>query len=143
MSALFDVWTLDDLVGDEYKEVVKRLAVSQDSSNAIIEQIEATGHDKSSLCGLLCTPLLVTLLILTYKFYKKIPQHLSEFYESIFFVLLQRHDGTKPGFTRLRSCSINDTQYRDLFDALCYQTKTINKLSFTRKDISTLVQKSM
>ncbi len=140
MSATFDVWTLDDLRADEYKQVIRKLADSSESAETIIQAIAS---HTSSVSELLCTPLLVTLLIITYKSYSKIPEHLSDFYESIFSVLLQRHDGTKPGFTRSRSCLINDSQYRNIFDALCYETKSMRKLTFTHQDLCRSITKAM
>ncbi len=140
VSPLFDVWALDDLRDDEYKTVIKKLADTPQNAKIIIETIE---KQKSSVSGLLCTPLLVTLLLMSYKSFQKIPDQLSDFYESIFSVLLQRHDGTKPAFTRPRLCSLNDSQYRELFDALCYETKVSRKSNFNAQEIFKLLDKAM
>ncbi len=140
MSPLFNVWTLDDLRGSEYKNVIIKLADSPENAESTIQKIEA---HKSSVSELLCTPLLVTLLLISYKSYQKIPEQLSDFYESIFYVLLQRHDGTKPGFVRHRRCSLNDNQYREVFNALCYETKKTRKSSFNNELIYRLVNDSM
>lgn len=140
MSPFFDVWTLDNLLGNEYKNVIGKLADSPKDAETIIQKIEA---HKSGVSDLLCTPLLVTLLIISYKSYQKIPEQLSDFYESIFYVLLQRHDGTKPGFIRPRRCSINDNQYREIFDALCYETKKTKKSSFNNQEMYKLVNRAI
>src|SRR4030042_12895 len=140
MSSLFDVWNLDDLRENEYKNVINKLAESNENAKSIIQKIEA---HKSSVAELLCTPLMVTLLIISYNSFQKIPEQLSEFYESIFYTLLQRHDGSKPGFTRHRRCSLNDNQYREIFNALCYETKKTRKSSYDDQTIYTLVKNSM
>ncbi len=140
MSPLFDVVQLDDLKGNEYKNVIKKLANSPEYANALIKKVKS---NKSNMMSLLCTPLLVTLLILSYKSFQKLPEQLSDFYESIFFVLLQRHDGTKPGFIRKRGCSMNDNQYRDVFDALCFKSKKLKGLFINNNLIYEQVKAAM
>ena len=140
MSSMFDVVVLDDLKGDEYKNVLTKLTDSTEYANTLIDKVQA---HKSAVQYLLCTPLLVTLLIISYKSFQKIPEQLADFYESIFYVLLQRHDGTKPGFFRQRRCSINDNQYREIFDALCYQAKKTGQTSFTYQTIYEVVNRAM
>ena len=140
VSSLFDVWVLDDLRDMEYKDVILKLCDSAEIANIIINKVKASS---SCVNELLCTPLLVTLLIICYKSFHKIPDKLSEFYEAIFYVLLQRHDGTKPGFTRLRNCSLNDNEYRQIFNALCYETKRIRSLSFSYEIIYKAVDSAM
>jgi hypothetical protein len=63
--------------------------------------------------------------VIIYKSYQEIPNQLSEFYESLFQLLLQRHDGTKPGYKRRRRCGINDNQYRSVFEGLCFYSKSL------------------
>ena len=92
---------------------------------------------------MLSTPLMVTLLVMSYKSYQKLPSNLAEFYDELFQTLLQRHDGTKPGFTRGRSCKLDDAQYRILFEALCIVTKIAGSQSFTYNEFYNYTSKSM
>lgn len=140
VSPLFNIVSLDDLRGDEYKEVITKLSNTKEYADAIIAKIKG---QKPGISGLLCTPLLVTLLLVSYKSYQTIPTHLSGFYESIFISLLQRHDGTKPAFTRPRRCSLNDNQYRQVFDAFCFESKKLNTKVFDYQQIYSLVKKAM
>ncbi len=140
MSPYFDVYLLDNLQGNEYKRVIEKLADSPEYSSNLIGVIES---HKAKLSELLCNPLLVTLLLITYKSYQKLPEQLSDFYESIFFVLLQRHDGTKPGFMRPRRCSINDSQYRGIFDAFCFRSKRERGAAFDYQTVYKLIKDAM
>ncbi len=140
MSPSFDVFTLDDLKGREYKTVINKLAGSRSYANTLIRAISA---NKDEVLQLLSTPLLITLLIISYKSYQKLPEKLSDFYDSIFFVLLRRHDGTKPGFTRPRRCRINDNQYREIFDTLCFEANKSDKPFFDYRVMCELVEKSI
>jgi len=84
MSACFDVYTLDDLRGTEYKTVIRKLTQSPTYANTLIKAISTN----SIILQLLCTPLLITLLIISYKSYPKLPDKLSDFYDSIFLFYL-------------------------------------------------------
>jgi hypothetical protein len=140
MSPFFNVVSLDDLRGNEYQKLVIKLSDSKKYAHAIISKIKARGPGISEL---LCTPLLVTLLLISYKSYQTIPVQLSDFYESIFINLLQRHDGTKPAFTRSRRCSLNDNQYRHVFDAFCFESKKQNTNSLSYQQVYSCVEKAM
>jgi hypothetical protein len=139
-SNYFNVVLLDNLHGNEYKNVIKKLAFGQTWSDTLIEHIE---NQAKHIVDLLCTPLMVTLLVLSYKSYKQLPAKLSDFYDSLFQTLLQRHDGTKPGFTRIRSCAFDDGQYRQVFEALCILAKKTRQQSFSNESIYSLSQQAI
>ena len=131
-STLFEVVRLDDLRGNEYKTFIHRLTDDKDFATELIDRISKHHGDINEL---LCTPLLVTLLLISYRSFQELPTHLSEFYERIFQDLLQRHDGTKPGYRRKRRCELSDTEYRKLFDCLCYRSKTLSNHPIKYDDI--------
>lgn len=140
MSPHFNVVSLDDLRRDEYQKLIRKLSDDRKYARAIVTAIKAR---QPSISQLLCTPLLVTLLLIAYKSYRTIPVQLSGFYEFIFINLLQRHDGTKPAFTRARRCSLNDNQYRQVFDAFCFESKKLNTKAFDYQQIYSLVNQAM
>jgi len=139
MSPVFNVVLLDNLRGKEYEKVIRKLSDTKKYADVIIAKIKS---QKPGMSGLLCTPLLVTLLLISYKSYQVIPIQLSDFYESIFINLLQRHDGTKPTFTRPRKCSLNDNQYRHVFDAFCFESKKSKNEFFDYQKVYSLVEKA-
>jgi hypothetical protein len=139
-SNFFNVVVLDNLKGDEYKNVIKKLAQSPAFADTLIEHIN---NQARHIVDLLCTPLMVTLLVLSYKSYNQLPAKLSDFYDSLFQALLQRHDGTKPGFTRKRSCALDDSQYRQVFESLCILAKKTGQQSFDGEKIYSLSQQAL
>ena len=140
MSSIFKIVTLDNLMGTEYEAIIYKLSDSTDYANSLVKRIQA--HE-SNIGQLLLTPLLVTLLILSYKSYQVIPEQLADFYETIFELLLRRHDGTKPGYTRQRSCKLNDHQYRQVFDAFCFESKRLEDTEFNSQQIYYLIEKAI
>lgn len=116
----FSVAKVDYIRNDEYKDLVNKLSEDPEFAQSLINRVE---EHKSEIKDLLCTPLMITLLILTYKAYQKVPEQLSDFFENMFHLMLQRHDGTKPGYSRERRCDLNDMEYQRIFEALCFVTK--------------------
>lgn len=140
MSSLFTVVNLDDLIKNEYQGVIRKLSANVQFANTLIKSIK--GH-KATICDLLCTPLLITLLIIQYNSFQKLPEQMSDFYESIFDILLRRHDLSKPGFVRQRLCSLNDNQYREIFNSFCFETQKIGKSQFSPAEIQSAISKAI
>jgi hypothetical protein len=131
-SSHFLAVQLDNLKHDEYKNVINKMSADKTLAASLITHIEKRAtHIKE----MLCTPLLISLLVLSYKSYQVLPAKLSDFYDSLFQTLLQRHDGTKPGFVRHRRCNFDDVQYREVFEALCIFTKKRGQQSLSTQAI--------
>ncbi len=139
-SSHFSIIQLDNLKDKEYTNVISRLAHGQVWAENLISHIETRA---SHIKDLLKTPLMVTLLVLQYKSFQNLPTNLSEFYDALFQTLLQRHDGTKPGFTRHRNCKLDDIQYRSVFEALCILAKKSSQQTFTSKQLYDLTNAAL
>ena len=140
MSRQFCVVNLDNLRGDEYAQVIRKLAAGGSWAKALITHIE---KQATHMLDLLCTPLMVTLLVLSYKSYHKLPNKMADFYDSLFQTLLQRHDGTKPGFARERTCALDDGQYRQAFETLCILAKKARQQSYSYAIIHELTKNAL
>ncbi|APG27024.1 hypothetical protein A7E78_03760 [Syntrophotalea acetylenivorans] len=132
-SPLFEVVRIDGVKSEEYKSYVKRLSGDLQFAEMAIKSIE---KNKMGVIELLKTPLLITLLLVTYRSYKLIPSNLEEFYDSILELLLHRHDSSKIHMSpRERTSGLTDRQFRDCFDALCFFSKTIDGFQFGPNEI--------
>jgi hypothetical protein len=127
-SPALQVVRLDNLQGVEYEKLVEKLCSNDEYAENLKKVIEAS---PSSVKELLCTPLLVTFMVMLYKTYQLLPQNLSDFYGQVFQLLLLRHDGAKPGYKRERLCDFNDSEYREIFEAMCYFSKANTRSVFT------------
>lgn len=130
---------VDYVAEDEYETIVRKLCENEDLANNLIECVE---KHEGNIKNLLCTPLMITVLVITYKSFQKVPEQLSEFFEDMFHTMLRRHDGTKPAYTRERACNLNDFQYQAIFEALCYVTKE-KGLSFKQGAMNDNVQNAI
>lgn len=113
--------------------------VDSEQSSLIIDSIEK----KPNVAMILTTPLLITLLIITYKSYNEIPDQLSEFYEALFLILLRRHDKSKAGYTRERKTKLSDSEIQEVFEKLCFLTLRVNKSVFVEEEILRFCQEAL
>jgi len=107
--------TLDDLLGF-YKKITKDSAFSARIHAAI-------KSSPTKIRELITTPLLATLLAISYRSAQKIPLGFSEFYNDLFQILLIRHDASKLGWRRHRKSKIDDRQIQQIFEAFCFSTR--------------------
>lgn len=106
---------LDDLLGF-YKKITKDIHFSSRIDAAI-------KSSPTKIRELITTPLLATLLAISYRSAQKIPLGFSEFYNDLFQILLIRHDASKLGWRRHRKSKIDDRQIQQIFEAFCFSTR--------------------
>jgi hypothetical protein len=104
----------------ELPEFYKRITKDQAFTQRIVAAI---GASPMKIRGLLTTPLLATLLAISYRAAHKIPLDFAEFYDELFQILLVRHDGAKLGWRRQRQTKLNDRQIQQIFEAFCFATR--------------------
>lgn len=81
---------------------------------------------------LVTTPLLATLLAISYRAAHRIPLDFSEFYEELFQILMVRHDASKLGWRRQRKTKLNDREIQQVFEAFCFVSRKKKAVSFDR-----------
>lgn len=106
-----------------------------------LQLVKAINRQPNDISSLLRTPLMMVILVVVFKAERKVPETFSEFYENLFWTLLLRHDGTKPGYSRLRKTKLGATEFRKLFEAFCYcLRKNDIGVSFSYTDGKTAVE---
>lgn len=129
-SAFFRVYKVCPLNPSDHPGFLDRLVKDEAQKKNILDAINSSA---ARIKSLLTTPLMMTLLVVTYKSEQKIPGQASEFYENLFQILLSRHNKTKPGYSRHRKCKeLTEKQLQEIFEAFCYLTSkdTLLDLSF-------------
>jgi hypothetical protein len=131
-SPLVRVFKLRPLSGKEYEEVLRKMAHDSTTAEAIINGIQ---HDARKVAPLLTTPLMVALLMVRYKIDQSLPQNSASFYDSLFLILLQRHDKMKGGFVRPRKSKLGDLVLQEFFSALCYISRKADETAFSHTSL--------
>lgn len=128
-----------DLDRDDIKKLIHKI-INDKSAEQMISAIEGSPSDISSLIQ---TPLMVTLLVVTYRSFQKIPNQLSEFYDDLFSMLLSRHDGVKKGYARPRKSRLNNSEFRRLFEATCLKVKDYRFGNYKKKQLTDAAEVAM
>lgn len=85
--------------------------------------LEAIQKSPMQIQQVLTTPLMLTLLNMTFGTSTYIPDTLHEFYEAMFHVLVSRHDETKTGFIRQKVTKLSSGELQNVFEHFCYLSK--------------------
>lgn len=138
-SALFTVVRIRQLSPYDRTRLIEHLVEDVDTRSRMLMALDGKEH----IAGVLTTPLLVTLLIITYKSGGDIPDQLSAFYKSLFSTLLKRHDKMKPGYVRQRRTTLSDTDFESVFETLCFLTLNEYKLHLEERELESYLQASL
>lgn len=138
-SPFFNIYKLMPLDLDNRTEMISHLCKDEEQSERLIVSLKR----KPNIAGILTTPLLVTLLIITYKAEQEVPNNLSGFYDKLFVTLLTRHDRSKPGFRRERKCDIGDMDFENIFSIFCFLSLKQYKISLSENEAVILIKTAL
>lgn len=139
-SPFLRVFQLCPLEGNEYEQVVIRLAHDETTALAINQGIK---KDAAQVAKLLTGPLMVALLLIRYRIDQSLPHNEAAFYDALFNLLLQRHDKSKGGYVRPRKSKLSDSELLQFFNALCYFTRKVGETSFARAQLTKYAQSAL
>ncbi len=137
----FKVFNLCPLIPSDFPGILEKFFHNDESIKAD-DIVKAIHSNKSGIADLITTPLLLTLLTITYKSYHRIPERLHEFYDNLFYLLVNRHDSTKPGFVREFKSDLNENQLEELFCAFCFYCMIDKKDTLTHGSAISLIKKA-
>lgn len=136
----FSNYNLKPLAKNDLENFYKRLTRDKIFTEKLYKAITTS---PTKIQDLIKTPLLATLLAISYKSAQKIPLEFSEFYEQLFQILLIRHDGAKLGWHRERKSRLTDDEMQRVFESLCFKSRKINSLIFKKPDFNDLAKKAI
>lgn len=106
---------------DQYYDVIRTITKDEELSQQLTHDIKGS---MVAINGLLSTPLLMTMMIILYRARGALGATLPELYDELFYVMLSRHDVSKPLYRRERRTKFTDRKFRSLFATFCYLSKS-------------------
>lgn len=125
----FTVNKICPLGEDDLRLFYKKITRDDDLSNRLHSAILLS---PTKIRDLVKTPLLATLLAISYRMAHKIPLNFAEFYDELFEILLVRHDGSKQGWRRARKTKLNDREIQQIFEAFSFASRKKHTSSIER-----------
>lgn len=111
---------LAQLTNEDFDPFLEALKVPAETR---VKLIAAITSSPTEIRGVLRTPLMLTLLNMTFGTSTHVPGTLHEFYESMFLFLVYRHDETKPGFVRQKATRLSNSELQDAFEHFAFLSK--------------------
>jgi hypothetical protein len=135
-SAYFSVYDLAPLEPSDFKPILEKFYINDHPE--VHKVLSYLKGESAEISHLIKTPLLLTLLCITYNATNKIPSSPYEFYQKLFHLLAERHDSTKPGFRRKFFSKLTINQLEKLFEAFSFycmksEVKTLTLIEATKK----------
>lgn len=104
----------------DFEPFLTRLTPGSDLPKRICRELQKTPVNVKAV---LCTPLMLTLLLVKFIYTESVPNAVSDFYKDLFRTVLSGHDRLKPGYRRKRQCRLSDDLMEHAFDAFCFHTR--------------------
>ena len=136
----FNVHQLAKLKFDDFEPILRKFYGKADVD--IHRILSFLKEEKNRVAELVDTPLLLTLVCLTYNTRNTIPKSPHEFYDRLFFMLSERHDSTKPGFRREFKSKLNVNDLERLFKAFSFHCMVGQNKSLSQNKAITEVKKA-
>lgn len=113
----FGVLNLVQLSDDDYAPFLRKLITS---TSKRLEIIRALSECSAHISGVICTPLMLTLVVIVHQTEQEIPSTLPEFFDKLFNTVFSKHDRFKAGFDRQHHSGLSENELKKLFDAFCF-----------------------
>jgi hypothetical protein len=128
------------LTKDKAVSLVKRLNFDLDVKNKFIQELETELYDSHR--SFFENPLLLSIMLITYRDSASIPSELHNFYGLAFEALYYRHDASK-SFKRPTLTELPVNKGKDILSAFSLVTYIKSKTSFNKSELNDFLQTAM
>lgn len=122
-------------------ELVNKLKFDRATKKKFIARIDADLYEKHR--SFLSTPLLATLMLLTFNQFADIPEKIHLFYEQAFDTLFARHDALKEAFKRDMHSDLSIDVFKKYFSYFCLVSYYDEKIEFTDSEIKRYIARGL
>ena len=92
----------------------------------------------------LSSPLLTTIMLVTYTYIADVPEKIHEFYSNAFDALFEKHDSSKEGvFRRRRRVPLSRQEFKQCFSYFCAQSYVERTYEFSYDKLITYLNKAL
>lgn len=137
----FEVFEIQPLSQPQVIELVQKLDFEPQIKNEFINEV------KSSLFELhysfLSSPLLATIMLITFGEHGTISSKRSQFYYDAYTALYQSHDLRKGGYKRKRYTTLDREEFFQVFCHFCVRTYLLSEFSFKEDELIIKFRKSL
>lgn len=85
-------------------------------------------------------PLLLSIMLLTYRKHTTISNNLSGFYDEAFVTLFNAHDATKDFYKRIIKSQLGSEEFKTVFSHICFKTFFLRKFEFLEGELNEYIK---
>jgi hypothetical protein len=136
----FTTYKVNPLLLDQVVTLIEKIDFDLPIKKKFVEALKKGLFRKHQ--SFLSSPLLATMMLLTFQHYAEIPVKVHVFYDLAFATLFSKHDALKEAFKRERYTKLSIDVFKRQLSALCIITYRDEKLSFNESELLEYIEKS-
>jgi hypothetical protein len=137
----FSSYKMMPLNKEEAVQLVDKIPFDSSAKEKFGKELSSNLFDKHE--SFLSNPLLLSIMLLTFRENAEIPSKLSVFYSQAFEALFSRHDAFKDTFSRIRITNLDSLDFSRVFSLFCVQTYDKRIFKMSRSECLTFIEKSI
>ena len=137
----FHVLKVCDLDQNQTISLIEGLKFDPDTKERFLEQVRDVLFKTHPT--FLSSPLLCTIMLLTFHDFAEFPNKIHAFYSTAFDTLFKKHDANKEQFVRKIKSDLAKEDFRLVFSVFCMISYLDEKFSFSKSDMRAIVSKSL
>ena len=137
----FYVYTVEKLSKSQCIALIRGLHYDKGVRNRFISEIQKKLFESHE--SFLSSPLLATIMLLTYEEFAEIPDKMHTFYSLAFDTLFQKHDAQKEQFQRKTHTGFTREEFRACFSTFSAMSYLEQNFSFTEERLQKTAEKAL
>jgi hypothetical protein len=138
----FDVYHVNPLTKAQAISVVRKTPFDKEAKNNFIRALEDRLYEEHKT--MMSIPILVIMMLLTFRSYGDIPDRMTVFYGQAFDTLFSIHDTeSKLQYRRVHSSGLAPDQFKHVLESFCFRSLSNHDLEFTLDSLDAYLSESI
>ena len=139
--AMFHTFCVDKLSKPQCLQLIEMLPYDSGVKRRFVAEVSSNLYERHM--SFLSSPLLTTIMLLTYESFASIPDKMHLFYTQAFDTLVQRHDALKDQFTRKMRSGLSPGDFKGCFAAFCAMSYLEERFSFDEDNLTRIAARAI
>ena len=137
----FYTYEVDLLTKNQSLELINKIDYDEELKKRFHSEVDR--HLYNSHKSFLSSPLLTSIMLLTYEKFAEIPDKMHIFYDQAFFALFKRHDAQKSQFIRKTYSNLAIDDFRKFFAAFSVFTYMDERFQFSDAELIKFTERAL
>lgn len=136
------VYHVNPLTKQQALDLVKKTKFEEISKSKFIKELDSSLYDKHQT--MMSIPILIVMMLLTFRTYGSIPNRMTVFYSQAFDTLYSIHDAEgKESYKRIHSSDLPPDIFRKILNTFCYTSLCNYEIEFSNDTLTQYIGNSI